>query len=133
MDKLINILTLLFFTVSIVAVLSALLYLVRSVFDNRILGKTVSVEVTQVSPGVRSREEYINKALADLATNGAPAKAAEAFGILLIEGYVLLHILQNKGNNYNEEIQVKKYKQSLTQQSVDALFELEEHHGGYWL
>ena len=133
MDKLINILTVLFFTISIAAVVATLLYLGRKIFDYYILSKTVPMEVTQVSFDDISREEYIKQALAELATNGAPNKAAKAFGRLLNAEYVLLHILQNKGNNYNEKNQIKKYKQSLTKQSVEALFDLEEHHGGYWL
>lgn len=133
MDKLINILTVLFFTISIAAVVATLLYLGRKIFDYYILSKTVPMEVKQVSFDDISREEYIKQALAELATNGAPNKAAKAFGRLLNAEYVLLHILQNKGNNYNEKNQIKKYKQSLTKQSMDALFDLEEHHGGYWL
>ena len=133
MDKLINILTVLFFAISIAAVVATLLYLGRKIFDYYVLSKTVPVETMPVSFDDSSREEYIKQALAELATNGAPGKAAKAFGRLLNAGYVLLHILQNKGNNYNENNQVKKYKQSLTKQSVDALFDLEEHHGGYWL
>ena len=133
MDRLTNILVILFFTISLAAIAIALLYLGRRLFGYYTFSKTVSAEVMQYSPSGRSREEYIKEALLELATNGTPDKAAKAFGRLLKEEYVLLHILQNKGNNYNEKKQVRIYRQSLTKQSIDALFGLEEHHGGHWL
>lgn len=81
----------------------------------------------------RRKEEQIKNALILLQSDTSSEEAAKAFGILLKNEHILIHILHNNGNNYNNEIQSAIYQQSLTPQSMNALFKLEEHHGGYWL
>ena len=56
---------------------------------------------------------------------------AIAFVALMQCGYITIHKLMNKGNNYNDQMQTNIYNQSLTEKTVIALLDLEAKNGGY--
>lgn len=58
---------------------------------------------------------------------------ATAFVALMQCGYITIHKLMNKGNNYNDQMQTDIYNQSLTEKTVIALLDLEAKNGGYSL
>lgn len=60
-----------------------------------------------------------------LRSSSDSAKKASAFVALMNLSYVLVHTLINKGNNYDDQIQNIKFKQSLTPEMIKRLNALE--------
>lgn len=73
----------------------------------------------------RWNDDRITQQLDILKTSLDPAKKATAFVSLMSLSYVLVHILINKGNSYDDEIQSEKFKKSLTPQMIERLYSLE--------
>lgn len=48
-------------------------------------------------------------------------KKAKAFVRLMDSSYVLVHILVNQGNNYDDKVQCKKFQNSLTPEFIGRL------------
>lgn len=69
--------------------------------------------------------EAVDGELAILGNPGSTMEKAKAFVNLMDLSYVLVHIMINQGNNYNDELQQKKFKKSLTPKVVNRLKELE--------
>lgn len=54
--------------------------------------------------------------------NGADSmKKADAFIRLMESSYVLVHILENQGNNYDDKVQSKNFQNSLTPEFIGRL------------
>lgn len=137
MNKILSVLMTLFCIIATVSVFAALIYLVCSLYKMHKEAKHAAANRIFSSCEGNSLgdtpEMHIENALQTLKSNTSPREAASAFGILVKFSYILIHILQNKGNHYNDAIQTRIYQDSLSQQCVDALLNLEEHHGGYWI
>ena len=67
----------------------------------------------------------IAKELTILKTSVDSAEKAAAFVALMGLSYVLVHTLINKGNNYDDQIQCRKFRKSLTPDIIDKINSLE--------
>lgn len=77
------------------------------------------------------RTKVIDEAIDQLITTTEPNIQGCAFVKLMRHGLILLHILQNKGNCYNDNKQPEKYNSFLTPDCVNVLFDLEGENAGY--
>ena len=67
----------------------------------------------------------VNQELSILKSSVDSSKKALAFVALMNMSYVLVHTLINKGNNYSDKVQSKKFKESLTPEMIKRLNDLE--------
>lgn len=61
--------------------------------------------------------------------NATPEKKANAFVSLILNSYVLVHTMVNEGNKYDDVVQKKHFKNSLTPDIIKKLNELEKYNG----
>lgn len=78
-----------------------------------------------------SRKKLFDETASQLSTKNEPRIQASAFVKLMRHGFILLHILQNKGNCYNDNKQPEKYNNFLTPDCINVLFNLEGENAGY--
>ena len=71
------------------------------------------------------RDIWVNQELSILKSSVDSSKKALAFVALMNMSYVLVHTLINKGNNYSDKVQSKKFKESLTPEMIKRLNDLE--------
>ena len=69
-----------------------------------------------------SRTKQVQGALEVFANpDAAPSRKASAGFSLIAQGWVLVHVMGNKGRSYNDERQTELFCDSLTNESVSAL------------
>lgn len=61
--------------------------------------------------------------------NVTPEKKANAFITLIRMSYVLVHTMINEGNKYDDFMQSKHFKSSLTPDIINKINALEDYHG----
>ena len=125
MNALLNALMVIFYLVAIIGLFYSIYFMLSKLYS---YAKLRGVEVTIKSV---EKENSIEHDLSLLTSNVSPQEQAKAFGRLIKSQYVLVHILQNRGNCYNDKRQSEIYRQSLTKECVNKLFELEGQDGGY--
>ena len=74
-------------------------------------------------------ENKINKSLKILSGENSIEQKAKAFIVLMQLSYVRVHKLINKGNNYNDQKQIKKFSDTLSYQVVAKINEMEGIYG----
>lgn len=71
----------------------------------------------------------INESLNIIRVEKNEEKVAKAFICLMMNSYVLVHIIVNKGNNYKDDIQCKAFCDFLTPDVVTRIKSLEDKDG----
>lgn len=74
-------------------------------------------------------ENSINEQLGVLKNSVNTEQKAIAFISLMQLSYVLVHILVNHGNNYDDRKQVESFSDSMTPQVIDKIKEMEGIYG----
>lgn len=133
MEKIIWIFFATFCIVGICIILQAL-----GVFDLKRKHVTTSAESTQTV--YRSMTHpynekdilaYRNRYIEILDNSMDVSEQTEAIMQLLESGYFYVHVQQNEGNNYNDQVQSKKMSKLLTQSAIDKIKRMEGLNGEY--
>lgn len=70
-------------------------------------------------------EGKIQSALREISNKSDPTKIAKSFIFLLKSSYVLVHLLINAGNQYNDKVQSELFSNSLSKEVLASLNSLE--------
>ena len=84
---------------------------------------------TRVYRAQNQSNSLIDKNLNIIKEEKDEEKVAKAFVYLMVSSYVLVHIIVNKGNNYKDEIQCKKFCEFLTPDVIVKIKSLEDKDG----
>lgn len=112
MDLIRNISLIVFGIVAVILVISNYLPLFRDMINSK-GRKTIKDDMA------------INRGLETLRSSVDSLSKAKAFVSLMESSYVLVHTLVNKGNNYNDEIQNKRFHKFLTPQVMKEIADVE--------
>ncbi|HBA69792.1 MAG TPA: hypothetical protein DCZ40_10620 [Lachnospiraceae bacterium] len=85
----------------------------------------ILLDVWKNNTNSKNIDNKISVKLATLKSCADSASKAAAFVALMDLSYVLVHTLVNKGKNYDDKAQSKKFRASLTADTMKRLKELE--------
>ena len=103
------------------------LFLIFSFFVIRATNKITNSNTVNKDNNLDTLRNYV----AD--KNVSCKKTSLAVTSLLASSYFLVHILTNKGENYNDSMQAQSYKKSLTSENLEVINSIEGNYEQYCL
>ncbi len=116
MEKIGIIAAALFSVLGVVLIVRSYFPVVQEIYERR---------KNHINSDLPSFKEKVNEELDVLGSASSSKEKAAAFVSLMSISYVLVHTIVNKGNCYDDEIQSRKFRDSLTPELLQRLMGLE--------
>ena len=104
-----------------------LLFVLFSISVIRAINKIGSFCTTDTEGKLNTLKDYV------LCKNVSCKKTSFAATSLLVSSYFLIHLLPNKGENYNDSLQAESYQKSLTSKNLEVIDSVERNYEQYCL